>query len=169
MASVGRAIALRSQRSNLLVRGLQQPEEVVRGLLRSGGRDEDRAFVLAQDLEPRLEIARVVQLAVDPAMGAQERRAHFRDQLFRRIGVVAEALSQLAVASARLGGPVGELVQRGRVVAPGIGEGARWREVDLVVAGAKNARVPPCRIVAPDMSSRSSARASGSQLCGSTA
>ncbi len=74
-------------------------EQVVRGLLRPRGGDEDRPLVAAQHVEPGGEVARVVQLAVDPAVGAQERRAHFGDQLLGRVGVIAEALPELPVAA----------------------------------------------------------------------
>ena len=65
--------------------------------LRSGS--EDRALVALQDAEPVREIVGVIGHGFrrDAKISAQERRAHFGDQLFRRIGRITEPLAEGAV------------------------------------------------------------------------
>ena len=81
--------------------------------LRMGGSGEDRALVLAEDLEPMREVRGVVfaRLRRDPEIRAQERGAQLGDELFAGVARVAEALAaEVAVEAAGTLGPVRELV-----------------------------------------------------------
>src|SRR4029079_19164119 len=61
-----------SSRHRDALRWLREPQDVVGRPLGVRRRGEDRPLVAAQHLEPRLQVARVAQLAVDPAMGTEE-------------------------------------------------------------------------------------------------
>jgi hypothetical protein len=52
-------------------------EQEVRRALCLGTGDDDRPLVVAQDLEPVADVAGVLQLAVDPTVRAEKRRAEF--------------------------------------------------------------------------------------------
>ena len=69
------------------------------GSLRRGG--EDRLLVGLHHGEPMVEILRVIgaRRVGDAKIGAQERGAEFRDKLFHGVGVIAEALAELAIAA----------------------------------------------------------------------
>jgi len=69
------------------------------GGLRRGG--ENRLLVGFQDLQPVIEVLRVIdaRLVGDPQIGAKERGAEFGDKLLHGVGVVAETLSELAIAA----------------------------------------------------------------------
>src|SRR5437773_3745146 len=96
-----RELRVRSSCDGLAIRRLCQLEDVVSRLLCPCSGYEYRPLVGAQHFEPAREIAGMMQLAINPAMGARERRTHFRDQLLRRVCVVTEPLTQLAIASRR--------------------------------------------------------------------
>ena len=61
----------------------------------------------------------------DAEIGAKERCAKIPDKLLESVGVIAEALAELAIAAALDARPVRQLVKLGRVV--GLGGGAGWR------------------------------------------
>ncbi len=119
------------------------------GRLGCGG--EDRLLVGLQDGQPGREILSVIRagLAGDTQIGAEEGGSEFGDQLLDRIGLVAEALAELAIAAALGAGPVGKLMtQRGKVgfrrrARLGADEGFARRQVDVVRRRTIKARPPP--------------------------
>jgi hypothetical protein len=74
----------------------------------------------------------------DLKIGAEESGPEFGNQLLERIGLVAEALAELAMAAALGAGPVSKfMTQRGKVgfrrrARLGAGEGFARRQVDTV-------------------------------------
>ena len=60
-------------------------------------------------LDPCREILRMIgaRLVGDAEIGAQERGSEFRDQLLHRVGLVAKALAELAIAAGRRARPMG--------------------------------------------------------------
>jgi hypothetical protein len=72
------------------------------GLGRLGCGGEDRLLVGLQHGQPGREILRVVRarLVGDAKIGAEESGSEFRDKFLDRIGLVAEALAELAIAAA---------------------------------------------------------------------
>ena len=69
------------------------------GRLRRGG--ENRLLVGFHNLQPVIEVLRVVdaRLVGDPQIGAKECGAEFGDKLLYGVGVVAETLSEPAIAA----------------------------------------------------------------------
>ena len=124
------------------------------GCLGCGG--EDRLLVGFEDGKPGREILRVIGagLVGDLKIGAEEDGSEFGDQLLHRIGLVAEAVSELAIAAVLAAGPVAKLMaQRGKVrfrwrARRGANEGLAWRQVDAVrrrtVVGPAAAMMDSC-------------------------
>ncbi len=83
--------------------------EEIHGALRVRGGREDRALVLAEDLEPVRQVRGVVlaRLGRDAEIRAQERGTELRDKFFAGVARVAEALAaDVAVEPGRMLGPV---------------------------------------------------------------
>src|SRR6266550_8171870 len=93
-----RELRVGSSCDGFALRWLCESQDVVGRLLRSGSGYEYRPLVGAQHLEPAREIPGVMQLTIEPAMGAQKGRTHFRDQLFHGISIVTEPLTKLTIA-----------------------------------------------------------------------
>ena len=72
-----------------------QAVEIIGGLLRVAGGGEDRALVVLQDLQPRRDVSGVVVAGFrgDAKIGAEERRADFRDKLFHGVACIGETLA----------------------------------------------------------------------------
>lgn len=71
--------------------------EIVRGLRGLGGRREDGPILVAEQLDPALDVARMPEFAGDGEMGTQECRGEFSDQLLSGIGTRAETAGEIAV------------------------------------------------------------------------
>jgi hypothetical protein len=93
------------------------------GRLRSGG--ENRLLVGLHHGQPVFEILRVIGAGfiADAEIGTQECGSEFGDKFFHRIGVIAEALAELAIAAVLAARPVGQLMQQRGIV--GLGGRAR--------------------------------------------
>src|SRR5216683_336669 len=76
-----------------------QPGEIIDCSTCFGSRREDCPRVVAQHLEPRAHIGSVIQpwRVSDAKIGAQERRTELGNKLFHGIGVVAEAIDEIAL------------------------------------------------------------------------
>jgi hypothetical protein len=59
--------------------------------LRLAARREERSWVRLEQADPRGNVARAAEIAVNRELGAQECRAQFGDQFLRHIGALAEA------------------------------------------------------------------------------
>ena len=97
-----------------LLRALKSREERG-GFGRLGCGGEDRLLVGLQNGKPGREILRVIRarLVGDAKIGAEESGSKFRYELLDRVSLVAEALAELAVATAPGARPVGEFMQQG--------------------------------------------------------
>ena len=121
-----------------------------RGLrrLRRGG--ENRLLVGLQNGKPRCEILGVIRArrVADAEIGAEESGSEFRDKLLDRVGLIAEALAELAIAAALNAGEMGQLVQEGRVIGLGGGagggadEGFARRQLNGIGRGAIESPAP---------------------------
>lgn len=99
--------------------------EEIDGVLRVRGGREDRALVLAEDLEPVRQVRGVVlaRLRCDAEIRAQEGSAKLGDELFTGVARIAEALTaEVAIETARTLRPVRLLVRLRRGVALGVAE-----------------------------------------------
>ena len=71
---------------------------------------ENRTLVRTEDRRPALDISSVVRTGFElrhyAEIGAEHSRAQFGDQLFDRIGVGAEPLSEIAITAVLGTGPV---------------------------------------------------------------
>ena len=65
-----------------------------------------------------VEILRVIgaRRIGDAKIGAQERCAEFRDELFHGVGLIAEAFAELAIAAALMARVMGQLMQERGIV-----------------------------------------------------
>ena len=108
-------------------------QQVIRRLLRLRGGDEHRPLVALQHLQPRRDVTRVLQPAIEPAMRRQEGGAQLGDQLLHGVGRFPEAPSELAPEPGGCTRPVTQLMQRRAVVRRRIGEGLPCRQVDQVI------------------------------------
>src|SRR5260370_39770284 len=109
--------------------------EKIHGALRVRGGGEDRALVLAEDLEPMRQVRGVVltRLWRDAEIRAQERGAQLSDELFTGVARVAEALAaEVAIETARMLRPVRQLMRFGGGVALSVAERLRHGELDHV-------------------------------------
>jgi hypothetical protein len=106
-----------------------KPEQQRCGLLGLGRSCEDRAVVVTQELEPMLDVARVVFEMRDrqAEFGAEDRARQFGDQLFGGIGRSAEAVLEVAAQAACMTGPVRQFVGKRGVVVIEAGEQVRRR------------------------------------------
>src|SRR6266550_306181 len=105
-----RELRVGSSCDGFALRWLCESQDVVGRLLCPCSGYEYRPLVGAQHFEPAREIPGVMQLTIEPAMGAQECRAHLRDQLLRGVSVISEPLPQLAIASRRMRTPMRQLM-----------------------------------------------------------
>ena len=108
-------------------------QQVIRRLLRLRCRDEHGPLVAVEHLQPRRDVTRVLQPAIETAMRGQEGGAQFGDQLFHGIGRFPEAPTELAPEPGRCSRPVTQLMQRRAVVRRAIGEGRLAGQVDQVI------------------------------------
>src|SRR5438552_2554384 len=105
-----RELPVGSSCDGFAIRRLCESQDVVGRLLCSGSGYEYRPLVGAQHFEPTGKIAGMVRLTVEPAVGAQECRAHFRDQLFRCIRGVTEPPTKLTITPRRMRTPMRQLM-----------------------------------------------------------
>src|SRR3954470_6736327 len=75
----------------------------------------------------------LARFTAQPQVRAGECRAQFRNQLLGGIGVITEALSELAVAAVRFGGPVGMLMRQCRVVGNVFLEHLERRHLNVII------------------------------------
>ena len=78
----------------------------LRGLRRGG---EDGLSIGLQNAQPAVEILRMIgaRRVGDAKIGAKKSRAEFGDKLLHCVGVIAEALAELAIAAVFCAGPMG--------------------------------------------------------------
>lgn len=107
--------------------------EIVGGALRTSGRLKNRPLVLAQHIQPAIDIARAVgprlEFRDDTQIGAEEGAAEFGSELFAgTLGTISVIPGQVAVKPARRSGAVRHLVAEdsdiGGVTPEGLGDGA---------------------------------------------
>ena len=79
------------------------------------------------------------RLCRDPEIGAEEGSPDLRDKLFHGVGVIAEALAELACHAGFRARPVGQLVQEHGI--PAFGGGARGRVLEAAAVGHGDAVV----------------------------
>ena len=72
----------------------------------------------------------------DAEIGAEESGPEFGDKLLHRVGVIAEALAEVAIAAGLGAGPVRQFMKQGRIV--GLGGGAGWRASEGLARGQMN-------------------------------
>ena len=86
----------------------------------------------------------------DVEVGAQESGSEFRYQLLAGVAFIPEFLApEVAGKALFVPSPVGQLVQRGRVIALLVLEGLEGRKLDNIADGRIKAILPPCWMVAP--------------------
>ncbi len=81
-----------------------------------------------------VDIAGMAHLRDDAEMGAQKRAGQFGNQFLARIGLIAEALRQVATEARRMRRPMAEFVQRGAVVIGRADEIRTRRQADEILA-----------------------------------
>lgn len=112
-----------------------QRVQVICGALCVGGCGENRAIVVAQDLQPRLKVGRMILagLQLDIEIGSQEGSTEFRDEFLAGVAFVTEALAaEASIQPVGMARPVRQLVRQRRVVAFRVAEGFDRRDTDHV-------------------------------------
>ena len=74
----------------------------------------------------------MLELAIDPAMGAQKRRTDLGDQFLRCIGIVTKSFSQFTVTPTLSGSPMGMFMGQRGVVRETVPERLKRRHLDMV-------------------------------------
>nr|KZB00565.1 hypothetical protein A4A59_02310 [Rhizobium leguminosarum] len=111
--------------------------QVVDGALRICCRREDGALVVAQNLQPAIEIACVVgarfELWDDAEIGAEKRAAEFGNELFpSAFAPVFRVAAEIAIKSSRCGGPVRDLVAEDGDIGGIVPEGIQAWHLDVI-------------------------------------
>jgi hypothetical protein len=89
----------------------QTPEEV-RGSLRLAACGEERPRVRLEQPDPRRDVARVPEIAVNRELSAQEPRAQFGHQFLCSVRPLAEGGAQITIQPRPVPSPVSKLVKR---------------------------------------------------------
>ena len=109
--------------------GALQAVEIRHRLLRLGGRGKDGAWLRLHDLEPVVDIARMIGVRLDgnAEPGAEKRCTDFGAGFLKAVGIVAEAFAELAIETMRGTSPMGRFVAQHRIPGLGTRNGHRHR------------------------------------------
>jgi len=119
--------------------------QVIRCTLRMGGGAENRPLVIAQHLEPALDIGGMIgaRLRRQGKIATKERCAQLSDEFLAGIPFIAPPLApEFTIKTAFVLRPVRQLVRQGRVVGFGATEALEMRHLHMIAAAAIVSPVP---------------------------